>query len=904
MDSAKLGGIEPLVTLIVDAHSEETLANAQSALISLASKHNENRREVAKLLVKLISKQQVACGAVNALSTASVFAEDGASNQVALANASAVPQLIIRLTGPDEAMQREAAHALLCMSSGNTVVQSLIARSAGVPALIDLVNKGNIDAQKYAAHTLWHLANGEQASGLISSSGGIRSLVSMLAIEDVEGQEIAVATISRISHASASLALSALNEGAMGPLVRLLTHGSAAAQLQAALAIANISGVTTARDAIAESGGILALVALLNGSQPIAAETAALAISNLSASSDEQHATFKTDLASVEDATTSTNADKRAARRKMIVDANGISKLVQMLHASDKGTPSRRRTSVTDAVKVERSSDEPPSGSTRMISTDETAEYEAAFEDAPAAPAAMDPGARHDATHTYRGGVPREVIPSIGIACRAASTLSDLAEGDQTMQEAIVAAGGVRHLLQLLRDGNPLAQEHATRAILQLCDSTSTQRIVVECGAIAELVALSKSGTVKAQELAAGVISALAKTSTAEPGQQPSAHIGAIVEAGGIVPLIGMLTTGNVSSKERAASALHHLSVDVTNQAAITRAGGIPPLVALLEHDACSESAADCLAHLALDSPENQVQIAKRLVTLLAPSASAGAQQRAAEQLRVLSQSHDGAAARVVNAGAIAPLIVLLGNGSQEAQGAAAGVLSSLAKSDDSNQLAIATGLVGLLRLQDPKEIKEQTAALLVELAEAADIQEVISRAGRKARLLDMKNGAAKRSPSRKDFPANVAMSRRSSGQWPDKGLLDPKLMASSSSANALRSLLDGASPADALRSLAGEGISSSTQASATHTHAAAQPAGGALRSVLEVSQTAFRAPKRQSLSLSMGKAKQTAAPASPGRPPHSNRAKPKNSQRSPRRSQRDSLVSVARRKARVEASD
>ena len=128
---------------------------------------------------------------------------------------------------------------------------------------------------------------------------------------------------------------------------------------------------------------------------------------------------------------------------------------------------------------------------------------------------------------------------------------------------------------------------------------------------------------------------------------------------------------------------------------AITRGGGIAPLVALLDNGtpAAHGFAAAALARLSTGNTENQVKIAKSLVTLLAPSASEGAQQRAAEQLRQLSVSHQGAAARVVNAGAIAPLITLLGSGPMQARDAAVGVLSYLALSDSSNRLAIATGV-------------------------------------------------------------------------------------------------------------------------------------------------------------------------------------------------------------------
>ena len=374
----------------------------------------------------------------------------------------------------------------------------------------------------------------------------------------------------------------------------------------------------------------------------------------------------------------------------------------------------------------------------------------------------------------------------------AAATLSDLAYRDAAMQEAILEADGVPPLLHLLRNGSPLAQEHAARAIWHLCELTSNQQAVVDCGVIVELVALSKGGTAKAQQFAAAVISDLAKGAIEERerrtgrssfavgrekrrssfvgmapheireimaeadavaaegegaiggGSEPRAaeragvppqaegggeaadggssaaeggrgqeedgdaaglgsrdRLGAIAQAGGIGPLVGMVTNGAPEAKERAASALWHLSVDPANQVQITRAGGIAPIVTLLQDgtDESHEFAAGALDRLAKGNADNQVQIAKKLVTLLSPSMADGAQQRAAQQLWSLARGEAGATARVVNAGAISPLVALLGVGSAETKAAAEGALAYLARHDTSNQcgLAIASGLVQML---------------------------------------------------------------------------------------------------------------------------------------------------------------------------------------------------------------
>ena len=79
----------------------------------------------------------------------------------------------------------------------DVALQTLIAKSGGVPPLIELVKKGKLEAQKHAARALWYLASNGEAAGLIAEAGGVAPLVTMLGIEDVKGQEFAAAAIAR-----------------------------------------------------------------------------------------------------------------------------------------------------------------------------------------------------------------------------------------------------------------------------------------------------------------------------------------------------------------------------------------------------------------------------------------------------------------------------------------------------------------------------------------------------------------------------------------------------------------------------------------------------------------------------------------------------------------------------------
>ena len=79
---------------------------------------------------------------------------DSAANQVAIAKIGGIPPIIQWLSSSDEAVQKEAASALLHMATNNTTTQVLIAKSNGIPPLIQLVSKGSPEAQESAARAV------------------------------------------------------------------------------------------------------------------------------------------------------------------------------------------------------------------------------------------------------------------------------------------------------------------------------------------------------------------------------------------------------------------------------------------------------------------------------------------------------------------------------------------------------------------------------------------------------------------------------------------------------------------------------------------------------------------------------------------------------------------------------
>ncbi|KOO32569.1 beta-glucan synthesis-associated [Chrysochromulina tobinii] len=712
---AKLGGVEPLVNLLVMGTSESSLDQATGALSSMSSKHTENRETICKLIVaRLGSKAQMLqtpTGAVRLLKAVARMCHGSNSNQAAIAKAGGVPTLIMWLsggfsdgkTGGNLEAQAAAADALLSMVSNNDPLQALIARSNGIQPLIELLTSGTAVTQVGVSRLLWHLSGNLESATAVVACGGVQPLCAMLGSGEPRAQELAATVILRLLKAPdravcTQVSTMVTEQGGVLALVKLLCNGSPAGQQQATCVIAEIAQSPGSRAAIATAGGIEALVGLLTSNveggesvAPVGAE---------GAEPPRRRRSVSTELRIM--------AAEGAARREQIAASGGIKQLIVMLSAVSLSSSIIGRKMWELVSKVIGATPAPESGE------------------------AKGGGAKK------AGGVDDEVM---GVQEQAAGALGDVACGDSAMQRLIVEGGGVPPLLALLRSSSTVSQANAARAIWHLCSSVEHQARIVDSNAIPELVQLSRTGSAAAQGFAAAVISELAKGAIIEREKQqllpddekPTDRLSVIAQAGGITPLVGLLSTGDAAGKEMAASALLHLCVDAANRDAVARAGGIPPLVQLLDDSAPQAHGPSmaALARLGHGNADHQTQIAKKLVGLLSPSQSSGAQRRASHALWELAKNNEGAPGRIVNAGGISPLVALMGRAPEDVYEEAVGALSCLAHNDPSNQLAIATGLVALLcSAPDAPDSAEKLPAMVAQFAAATDMRAVILEAG------------------------------------------------------------------------------------------------------------------------------------------------------------------------------
>ncbi|OAY32649.1 U-box domain-containing protein 3 isoform X1 [Manihot esculenta] len=219
----------------------------------------------------------------------------------------------------------------------------------------------------------------------------------------------------------------------------------------------------------------------------------------------------------------------------------------------------------------------------------------------------------------------------------AAAELRLLAKNKMENRIIIGQCGAIAPLLSLLYSEVKLTQEHAVTALLNLSISEEIKTMIAEAGAIEPLIHVLKSGNDGAKENSAATLFSLSVL------EEYKEKIG---RSGAVKALVDLLASGTLRGKKDAATALFNLSILHENKArivqaravkylvklmdpatgmadkavallanlstigegrlAIVRAGGIPPLVEIVESGSLrgKENAASALLQLCLNSPK------------------------------------------------------------------------------------------------------------------------------------------------------------------------------------------------------------------------------------------------------------------------------------------------------------
>lgn len=189
---------------------------------------------------------------------------------------------------------------------------------------------------------------------------------------------------------------------------------------------------------------------------------------------------------------------------------------------------------------------------------------------------------------------------------------------------------------------------------------------------------LSGGGTDTVKEAAAGALLHLSCNDSTKV---------AITQAGAIPPLAAMLRGGTDDVKQVAAQVLRNLSFNNDNQVVIAWWGAIPSLVVMLNWsgaDRLKQAATEALRNLSFDNTDNQAEIARwgaipSLVAMLSGDGTDRFKEAAAEALANLACNNADNKATITRAGAIDPLRALMSvGGTDEVKDAASGALRNL----------------------------------------------------------------------------------------------------------------------------------------------------------------------------------------------------------------------------------
>jgi vacuolar protein 8 len=509
--AAEAGAVVPVVQLLRTG-SDDAKEYATTALGNLAAEARSRKQMVSAgavaPLVGLVGsgRDSLKEAAVLTLWAVAVAPE----NRRFVVAAGAIPALALVLN-EGTAVAKERAAAVLRVVFGDAAYTSADVASGAVAPLVQLLSKGTEMSQEHAAGALWLLALNEDCRRLMVAEGVVANLVQLLRDGADGARELAAGALlvltgsdclpspersKQIGSPSAACTdadkavrvvpplVKLLREGtakarehaagilwhlvsepsnrrvvikhkAIPPLVHLLEHGTPEAQQHAAAVLWNLATDAETCKAIAAAGAIPLLVGVLSSDVEWAKEYAAGALWNLSAVLD---------------------------CKLMAIEAGAVPVLVQVL----------RRQESTERVK------EVAAGALRVLTAG---------------------GVKKQVHGAAAEGIP-QLVQMLRDGCDAAkesaavvmSNLSEQAEHCETMAQV---EGVASHLVALVSNSTALTQEAVAQVLARVAALGEGYRAaIVEAGAISPLVQLLRDGSEGAKAQAAGALEVLWSSSS------------------------------------------------------------------------------------------------------------------------------------------------------------------------------------------------------------------------------------------------------------------------------------------------------------------------------------------------------------------------------------------------------
>ena len=291
-----------------------------------------------------------------------------------------------------------------------------------------------------------------------------------------------------------------------------------------------------------------------------------------------------------------------------------------------------------------------------------------------------DPGAAVDLNHldsmdlSEAGAAPLDRVEPFVLACvralgpdaapdarrAAAARIRLLAKHRSDVRELIGVSGAIPALVPLLRSTDPVAQENAVTALLNLSLEERNRSAITAAGAIKPLVYALRTGTASAQQNSACALLSLSGI------EENRATIGA---CGAVAPLVALLSAGSSRGKKDALTTLYRLCSARRNKERAVSAGAVVPLVHLIGErgTGTSEKAMVVLASLAsIAEGRDAVVEAGGIPALVETIEDGPAREKEFAVVALLQLCSESSSNRalLVREGAIPPLVALSQSGS------------------------------------------------------------------------------------------------------------------------------------------------------------------------------------------------------------------------------------------------
>ncbi|KAJ1291638.1 hypothetical protein BS78_02G330900 [Paspalum vaginatum] len=219
---------------------------------------------------------------------------------------------------------------------------------------------------------------------------------------------------------------------------------------------------------------------------------------------------------------------------------------------------------------------------------------------------------------------------------------------EERNRSAITAAGAIKPLVYALRTGTASAKQNAACALLSLSGIEENRATIGACGAIPPLVALLSAASTRGKKDA---LTTLYRLCSARRNKERA------VSAGAVAPLLHLIGERGGGTCEKAMVVLGSLAGIAEGREAVVEAGGIPALVEAIEDGPAKEKefAVVALLQLCSDSPQNRALLVREgaipPLVALSQSGSARAKHKAETLLGYLREQRQGVGCR---AGAVA----------------------------------------------------------------------------------------------------------------------------------------------------------------------------------------------------------------------------------------------------------